>query len=456
MIRRLRTKFIALALLSVLLVLCILVGTINVFNYRDILEESDSVLEMLADYGGNFPDGPKPGSGGPGMNGSQPGSGQSMMPGTGSPEDDDWDDKWEDFDEDDLEELFADIRERDPNHVTKETPFESRYFTVTLADDRTVQEVNTTRIASVDEGTAVSYALKAADGDGENAFLDQYRYAAVEQNGSTQYLFLDCSRTLGNFRSFLRISIEVAAIAFAAVAALITFFSGLIIRPVAESYEKQRRFITDAGHEIKTPLAIINADAAVLEMEGAGGEWVDDIKLQTDRLTELTNELVYLSRMEEVRREQTQKTDFPFSEAITEIARSFESRAVIDDKDYQFTVTPALVCHGDQDAIRKLTSILLDNAFKYSEPGGRIELTASRRGRNLALSVYNTTPSIKREDTQHLFERFYRTDRSRNSETGGHGIGLSIAEAIVQSHGGRITAETDDEKSLRITALLPA
>ncbi|MBQ6582917.1 MAG: HAMP domain-containing histidine kinase [Mogibacterium sp.] len=459
MIKRLRSKFIALALLSVLLVLVVLVGAINVLNYQDVVKESDSVLEMLADYGGNFPQqyrpqmSGKPGAGGPGaMHGDMDGD-----------LDDDFDDDFDDDSDDDgfkdeyIDDLFEDIREhRNQNHVSQETPFESRYFTVTLSEDGSAQEVNISRIASVDEDTAIAYAAAAASsGSLENRFLDQYRCAAVPSGNGTKYLFLDCSRSLGSFRAFRRISIEVAALAFAIVALLIAYFSRRIIKPVAESYEKQRRFITDAGHEIKTPLAIINADAAVLEMEGGSNEWVEDIKTQTGRLAELTNELVYLSRMEEMQKDQTQKTDFSFSETISEIAKPFESRALIDEKQYTCDIAPDLVCHGDREAIRKLTGILLDNAFKYSEPGGTIRLTASRRGKGLQLSVYNTTTSITREDTEHLFERFYRADRSRNSETGGHGIGLSIAQAIVQAHGGKITAATQDEKSLLITVVLP-
>ena len=211
-----------------------------------------------------------------------------------------------------------------------------------------------------------------------------------------------------------------------------------------------------AKDKYKTPLAIIEADADVLEMElEEESEWLSDIRLQTRRLADLTNDLVYLSRMEE-RQDLAQLVDFPLSDIVDETAQSFHSRAMQKRQSFTGEIERSLTLRGDEKAIRQLTSILLDNAVKYAPEDGVIRLKLERQGKYAALSVYNTTATrIPRESMDKLFDRFYRTDPSRSSETGGHGIGLSIAKAVVGAHRGKITAETDDEQSLRITALLP-
>jgi len=226
------------------------------------------------------------------------------------------------------------------------------------------------------------------------------------------------------------------------------------MKPVQESYEKQKSFITDAGHEIKTPLTIIDADATILEMDcGEDNEWIQDIRAQVRRLTDLTKDLIFLSRMEE-ERPQVQKIDFPLSEVLTETAQSFQSLAKVQNKTFTIDVEPMLSICGDEKAITQLVSILLDNAVKYSDDNGAISLKAFSKGRNVCVEVYNTAEEVNTSELGRLFDRFYRADKSRNSETGGYGIGLSIARAVTEAHGGKITATSEDGKSLTITAVL--
>ena len=176
---------------------------------------------------------------------------------------------------------------------------------------------------AVDMADAVEYAQEALESGKERGFIDDYRWRKADTGDGALLLFLDCGRNLDTFRSFLLTSLAVSALGLLAVFLLILAFSGRVVRPVAESYEKQKRFITDAGHEIKTPLAIIEADADVLEMELEGeSEWLSDIRLQTRRLTDLTNDLVYLSRMEE-RADAAPFVDFPLSDIVDETAQSF-------------------------------------------------------------------------------------------------------------------------------------
>lgn len=425
MFKKLRIKFIALSMASLLIVLLLIMGTINIMNHRHVVQQADETLALLAENGGSFTMEPP------------------MKPeGEGAP-----------FEQD------AEAAQRfDKAHkgFSAETPYESRYFSVLLDESGSALSVDTGRIAAVDSLTAVQYAQQVYESGKTQGFLDDYRYLVSAEDGGTRVIFLDCGRSLDNFQSFLFASAGVSLLGFLAVGALIVAFSGRIVRPVAESYEKQKRFITDAGHEIKTPLAIINADAEVLEMDlGEDNEWLQDIRKQTQRLAGLTNDLVYLSRMEEAQK-SVEHIDFSISDVVAEQAQSFRALAKTQGKTFTEDITPLLTLCGDEKAVRQLTSILLDNAVKYSPEGGEIRLKLEKQGRSLALSVYNdANVPVPRDSMTKLFDRFYRTDPSRSSETGGHGIGLSIAKAIVTAHRGKITAATEDEKSLTITATFP-
>ena len=186
---------------------------------------------------------------------------------------------------------------------------------------------------------------------------------------------------------------------------------------------------------------------------GDDNEWIQDIRAQTKRLTALTKDLIYLSRMEE-EKPQVQNIDFPLSDVITEAAQPFRSLAKVQEKTFTVDVEPMLNLCGDEKAITQLVSILLDNALKYSDEHGTISLKAHARGKNICIEVFNTAESVDTSELGRLFDRFYRADKSRNSETGGYGIGLSIAKAVVEAHKGRISASSADGKSLLITVIL--
>ncbi len=187
----------------------------------------------------------------------------------------------------------------------------------------------------------------------------------------------------------------------------------------------------------------------------APNESLTDIKEQTKRLKTLTDDLVMLARMEETEGKMP-KIDFPLSEVVAECAYSFKSLAIQENKEFICNIEPMLTLNGNDKAIRQLVSILLDNALKYSINSGTNALSLARQNHSIMLSVYNTIDGeINSEQLKYVFDRFYRTDSSRNSETGGHGIGLSIAKAITTSQNGKIKATTNDGKSFIITATLP-
>lgn len=240
------------------------------------------------------------------------------------------------------------------------------------------------------------------------------------------------------------------------MAVAVCFLAGKFVRPVAESYEKQKQFITDAGHEIKTPLTIISANIDVLKMDtGDENECLEDIQEQVKRLADLTNDLVYLARMDESA-DSLQMIEFPVSEVILDTAEQFQTPAQTQNKEFSLHIQPMLSMRGNPKAISQLISILLDNALKYSPEGGPISLSFAKQNRKLVLSVENLSASpLTEESLHHVFDRFYRADASRNSETGGYGIGLSMAQAIVTAHNGKITAGSPDGKSFLVTAILP-
>ena len=410
MIRKLRIKLIAVSMLSLLLVLLLIMGAVNIVNYQEILTEADGILTILSDNGGTFP-----------KRGEAPPA---------------------------LDSLDG------PQPHSPELPYESRYFSVALSGDGAVTAIDTGKIAAVDTSEAARMAEYVWESAKEKGFLGDYRYIRSDGEEQTLVIFLDCGRSLDTFRTFLFASGGISLLGLLSVFGLMVLFSGRIIKPIAESYQKQKQFITDAGHEIKTPITIINADAEVLSMEVGENEWLRDIQLQTKRLARLTNDLVYLSRMQE---EQAKLTmlEFPFSDLVSDTAQSFQALAKVQGKGFSVRIQPQLSVYGDENALRQLISILLDNAVKYTDPGGSIALSAEKRGKTTLLAVENTTSAPLPEDLDSLFLRFYRADPSRNSQTGGHGLGLSIAKAIVETHKGRIEVAREGG-ALRITASLPA
>ncbi len=419
MIKKLRRKFVLAAMLSLLLVLGLLIGIINVLNYRSVVTEADETLLAVSENNRR----------------------NQMMPAPDESE-------------------APDGRERDDGKDRRqfqrfdgEAPFRWRYFSVTLDESGEASAIDVRNIATVDEETALSMALAAAKKGREKGFSGNYRYLGVKESAGTRWTFLNRELELGTARTFLLTSSLISLTGFVMVFLLLVPLSARIVRPIAQSYEKQKRFITDAGHELKTPITIIRADADVLGEDLRENEWIADIRKQTERLSTLTNDLIYLSRMEEERKPQM--TDFPLSEIVQETAKPFQAVALTQNKTFSVDAAPMLTLHGDERSVRKLVSILLDNAMKYSPDGGSIALSLKKAGRQIRLTVTNTAEGVEKGAQDRLFDRFYRTDASRNSETGGFGLGLAIAKAVAESHRGRIRAFSPDGASLTVEATFP-
>lgn len=408
MIRKLRRKFTLVCMLSLLVVLVVILGVVNALNYREIVSDADGVLAMLSAFAGEAP---------------------------APPED------------------FIDWQDAGGRYRSPELPYEIRFFSALLDGNGAVVSTNMERIFAVDEAAVDDYARQAYSSGASSGFVRDYRFARHEGEAGTVITFLDCGRMLTGFRSVLVSSVVISALGMAAVFALVWVFSGRVIRPIAESYQKQKRFITDAGHEIKTPLTVIDADLEILRMEQGENEWLQDIQAQTARLAALTNNLISLSKMEE-EDNRAPMIEFPLSDAIRETAESFQALAKARGKALRVRVEPMLSFVGNEKNLCQLTGILLDNAIKYSPAGDSIELTLEKQGKAVRLSVENGVEHFSREVLDNMFDRFYRADRSRSSDSGGYGIGLSIAKAITAAHRGKIAASETGGR-LTVAAVLP-
>ena len=233
---------------------------------------------------------------------------------------------------------------------------------------------------------------------------------------------------------------------------LVLLFSRRAILPYLKNMEAQKQFITNASHELKTPLTAISTSADVLAMEHAEDEWVRNIQTQAGRLSRLITDLVTLSRLDEEDPFPV-RTAFSLSDALWEIREPFVSLALARGKAYTQDIADGLTVVGDRAAIQQMVSILLDNALKYSPAGGSIRLTARRCGKRAELTVANTVDPALHADPDRLFDRFYRADEAHSGAVSGTGIGLSIARATVEAHGGKISARQTD-RSITFQVLL--
>ena len=495
MFKKLRRKFIAIAMLSVSIVLIAIVGTINIANYISTNEALDARLKLIAGNGGTFPDlleQKNMGVEGNETDSINNGTSTRKEPPSGKtdiqpPEDM----NQADLKDNNLKDNGLKENDLKRHGISPESQFDTRYFTVTINSNGDVENIDTSKIASVSSENAAEYAKKlwksGKKGDGKSGFAESCKYLTVDEDGSTMYIFLSCQRELSTIKTYILASVGISVFGLVVVFVMIYFFSGKILKPVSESYEKQKRFITDASHEIKTPLTIIDANTEVIEMMEGENEWTNSTRKQVARLTSLTEKLVFLSRMDE-EATKLEMLEFSLSDAILDTAEPFKTVARTKGKKLTIDVTDKILYTGDEKTIRQLVSILLDNAMKYSgcssvsfeksninktnlnkitqtqndcvttiNPAPEIEISLKPSGRNRIITVWNTvdeTANIKKGRQDMLFERFYRTDTSHNSKTGGFGIGLSAAYAIVKAHKGKITAESKDGRSIKFTIVL--
>lgn len=328
---------------------------------------------------------------------------------------------------------------------------DSRYFIVTYSADEDRRDYDLTHSGRVGRKEASDYASAVLAGSEEKGYMKSWRYKKEMTEDAARVVFL--SRTV-QMESFFTNSLSLLVISLSGVLLMTLFATAVskkVVSPLVRNREKQKQFITGASHEIKTPLTVISADAQILESEIGENEWLSDILKQTEKMTQMTHRLVLLSRAEE-ESGKTARIEFPVSDVARETVLSYRAVALETVKTYDYDIEEALTFKGDEKAVRELMTVLIDNAFKYSDENGNIHISLSKKGGSVFFRVENTAPEKALEALPHFGERFFRADTSDKKE--GFGIGLSLAEAVCREHGGRLTIERKDRFTILISALL--
>ena len=435
MINRLRNRFIRIATLSVAAVMLLLTVILNTANFISTDGDLRDTLTLIYENEGTIPTASHAAFG----SGEQtPPSERTEDAPTDAPSDkppEESSDKPSDAPGD-----APQKKDRPSGPFTAETPYSTRYFVLRYQDDGTLTMANLDKIAAVSEEDTDEY-LAAAVGHGPGyGYYGQYRFFTAHTGSDRNIaIFLDSYQSFRSMRLVLVWSLIADAACILLVLLLVVLLSRRAIDPVVRSAQQQKQFITDASHELKTPITVITTSLKVLEMDVGKQKWIDKALGQTEKLTGLVNSLVTLSRMDE-EESPLRMADFAVSDTIRETAESFRDFAQERGHRLELSIVPDLTYHGDEYAVRQLVSILMDNAVKYALPETPITLSLEKSRRGVVLQTANRCDTSQPIDTAKLFDRFYRADPAR-SGSGGFGIGLSIARSIAEGHHGDITAK---------------
>lgn len=314
---------------------------------------------------------------------------------------------------------------------------------VILDKDYQIQSIRRNMEDSYEEADLKTYLAAIRETRKTHGWYQVFKYrlrTTTDLDGTERICvaFIDASPSLYSIASLLIISLIIGLATFLIILMLIIMASRRAIQPLAESYQKQHQFITDAGHELKTPLTVISAHNELARMTYGDSEWFDGIDRQVQRMNKLIRELITLAKMDE-----QQKIDFePFnlSDALYDVMLPFKQVLTSQNKTLSYNITDDITLTGNESSIRELISILIDNAGKYCEEHGTVHVGLHTVNNKIRLNITNDFPDAENCDFSSIFDRFYRADKSRKSD-GSYGLGLSIAKNIVEIHHGTITAK---------------
>ncbi len=396
MFRKLKIRFILLASAAIVCILLTMIAVLNSVRFLQTNGEIQAVLNILSANNGDFPS---------------------------------------------VEETAESLQN---DRITIDTIYQYRYFSVVYNEDKTLYSSNLDHLSNLSKEQALSYANKVIkDSRSSGVFRvgsQFYSYQITQDSKTKRYLLvvLDSTNYLESRNDFFWLSIQLCFYSFIFFVLVVSGFSNFAIRPYIKNYENQKRFITNAGHELKTPLAIISANTELQELMTGENEWTESTKDQVKRLSNLINQMVVLARLEE--QPDVTLVDVNFSEVVKKVAGNFKS--VIDKagKKYEIKLQEDIHVKATEDELYELVSILIDNACKYCDEDGQIfvTLTKAKRGKRARLTVANSYADGKNVDYSRFFDRFYREDESHNQKQPGYGIGLSMAESLVRIFKGRI------------------
>jgi len=407
MIKKLRIRFVLISVLSVTFVLLLILSAINIANFINVKSRADSVLEILKENGGMFE--------------------RAQVP---PPEKNGAPDEFEDRGNQRFLKPQLDF-------ATEETPFETRYFYVKYQDDNVV-EVNTDNIVRVNFEEAVKKA-NTVRGKSKSGYSGEYRYLAEDDI----VIFVDCTKGLQDSQRFLIYSLIFSVIGLFFVFLVSLFLSKKVLKPIILSYEKQKSFVSDAGHELKTPLTIISANNELQEMLGGENEYTEAIKKQIDRMNASIKNLITLAKINE-KDDEIVKEKISISEIAKDMEEMFSSSFSRAGKELKSDISENVYIQGNEALIRQLFSVIIENALKYSTTYAKLNICS--QGKKAIVEISNDTDNIEKGNLDKYFDRFYRSTEARASDIEGSGIGLSIAKEIVNLHSGEISASGTQSK----------
>ncbi len=327
-----------------------------------------------------------------------------------------------------------------PNMPPPQNPSHIQGFSVKMDAAENIIDINN-EDSSFSEESVIEYVQAALEDGGQDGEIGAIRYMAVEKDYGKIIVFADSSLQDVMMSNLRNLSYVIGLISMFVLAVFSIGLSGMAIKPVEEAFEKQKQFIADSSHELKTPLSILSANVDVLEMEIGQNKWMSQMKLQTRRMNQLIHELLVLAKTE-AKGANTVFAEFNLSHAILNTVLPFEVVAFEHDRRIECNIEENLSCKGDEQSIKKMMEALLDNAVKYSNKGSVISVKLFKKGSKRIIEVYNEGCGVSDSQKGRLFDKFYRTDDSRARETGGYGIGLSLVKSIVDMHSGKIEAES--------------
>lgn len=330
--------------------------------------------------------------------------------------------------------------------------FSNRFFTVKTDNKKNVITVNTDDVFFTSASEAVEYAKDVLSSGKSRGYYGGFKYVVENTENGKLIAFVDVVKDFDVFYSNLGNSVVISFF----VLGFVMFFSFVLskkaVAPMVQAYEKQNAFITDASHELKTPLAIINTSADVLEMESGESKWTGNIHKQVNRLNGLIGNLISLTKLEES--DDLDRLEFSLSDTLDDCVMDVKDYALSLDKNIVTDIEKDISFKGDEKLIRQVIGILLDNAIKYAREKSDINVKLTKQNKKIVFTVENEADNLEIKNYNILFERFYRADSSRNSKTGGYGIGLSIAQSIVLKHKGKISADSFDGERIVFTVKL--
>ncbi|KZL89650.1 sensor histidine kinase [Clostridium magnum] len=340
-----------------------------------------------------------------------------------------------------------------------------RSISFTLIIDNNKKIINSFSIFDMDEKfyeSAKDKALSENSSNGRFKLEDTYWEFVIKESPEDlgyKMVFLDVTSRYSYLTNLIYTFSAVALVTLIAIYFISRFFANKSIKPIKETFDRQKQFVADASHELKTPLAVINTNADVLLSNSEDtiinqSKWIYFIKSEVERMTKLTNDLLYLAKADNSDMKLI-STDFDLSETIENVILTMEASIFENNMVLDYNIEPNVISHGNSEQIKQVVMILLDNALKYTNPEGKISLSFKKYNNKAILKISNTGKGISEEHLDKIFDRFYCVDKSRSKNSGGYGLGLSIAKAIVEQHNGKISVKSSLNENTTFTVELP-